>query len=239
MGETLPEQNFKIVGITGWNRKNSQGLTPRVTSENQVYLPWGDASKLLGLSHKKWPRSPLASKRSENRCPLEASQKLGSGLAVSPFGPKIAEYFDQMKSPSQTLEGLSTDHMMIVSRWQGAGALSLLQSLDRSGSTKSGSSYPLEETKDGSLEQFLLEVVLVSLCSGDPSLSHQADGQPSFLRAIVRQTGNLEPQTCSTVPQGLSLGIACASLLCLILLSLGITVWSLAAKTPKILTKMS
>ena len=60
-----------------------------------------------------------------------------------------------------------------------------------------------------------------------------------FLEQFVGQTGQQQTlDLLNQVPQGLSLGIAYASLLCLILLSLGVTTSMIWRKTPKeILTK--
>ena len=137
-------------------------------------------SYLVSVS-KKWPRSPLGSKILRKSMPSWTSQSLDldwQSLRVV----EDRKAFDQMKESSQTLEAWCGSWWS-SSWWRGAGALSLLLSLwTRGGFMKSGSSYPLGRARGRIFRQFLLEVVLVSLTSSDPSLSHRADGQPSFLK---------------------------------------------------------
>ena len=106
---------------------------------------------------------------------------------------------------------------------------------------KSGCFYPLGRARAGSLDMFLLEVVLVSLLAVIPAFLIGRMVSHRFLEQFVGQTGQQQTlDLLNQVPQGLSLGIAYASLLCLILLSLGATTSMIWRKTPKeILTKMS
>ena len=149
--------------------------------------------------------------------------------------------FDQMKESSQTLEGL-VRIMMIVLLVTGAGALSLLLSLwTRERIHEIGVLLSIGKSKGRIFRQFLLEVVLVSLLTVIPSFLIGRMVSHRFLEQFVGQTGQQQTlELLNQIPQGLSLGIAYASLLCLILLSLGVTTSMIWRKSPKeILTKMS
>ena len=149
--------------------------------------------------------------------------------------------FDQMKESSQTLEGL-VRIMMIVLLVTGAGALSLLLSLwTRERIHEIGVLLSIGKSKGRIFRQFLLEVVLVSLLAVIPAFLIGRMVSHRFLEQFVGQTGQQQTlDLLNQVPQGLSLGIAYASLLCLILLSLGVTTSMIWRKSPKeILTKMS
>ena len=146
-----------------------------------------------------------------------------------------------MKESSQTLEGL-VRIMMIVLLVTGAGALSLLLSLwTRERIHEIGVLLSIGKSKGRIFRQFLLEVVLVSLLAVIPAFLIGRMVSHRFLEQFVGQTGQQQTlDLLHQIPQGLSLGIAYASLLCLILLSLGVTTSMIWRKTPKeILTKMS
>lgn len=207
-------------------------------SENQVYLSYEDATKLLGLSQQEVTQVTFGVKDPEKIDALLKRQSLDldwQSLRVV----EDRKAFDQMKESSQTLEGL-VRIMMIVLLVTGAGALSLLLSLwTRERIHEIGVLLSIGKSKAGSLDSSL-EVVLVSLAVIPAFLigrmvSHR------FLEQFVGQTGQQQTlELLNQVPQGLSLGIAYASLLCLILLSLGVTTSMIWRKSPKeILTKMS
>ena len=242
MGETpAKEQTFKIVGIfSGKKQEKFTGMTSDL-SENQVYLPYEDATKLLGLGQQEVTQVTFGVKDPEK---IDALLKQVKSLDLDWQSLRVVEdrkAFDQMKESSQTLEGL-VRIMMIVLLVTGAGALSLLLSLwTRERIHEIGVLLSIGKSKGRIFGQFLLEVVLVSLLALIPAsligrmISHR------FLEQFVGQTGQQQTlELLHQIPQGLSLGIAYASLLCLILLSLGATTSMIWRKTPKeILTKMS
>ena len=124
----------------------------------------------------------------------------------------------------------------------GAGALSLLLSLwTRERIHEIGGALIHWEEQGPDLWTVPLEVVLVSLLAVIPAFLIGRMVSHRFLEQFVGQTGQQQTlDLLNQVPQGLSLGIAYASLLCLILLSLGVTTSMIWRKTPKeILTKMS
>ena len=146
--------------------------------------------------------------------------------------------FDQMKESSQTLEGL-VRIMMIVLLVTGAGALSLLLSLwTRERIHEIGVLLSIGKSKGRIFRQFLLEVVLVSLLAVLPAFLIGRMVSHRFLEQFVGQTGQADPRLAQ-VPQGLSLGIAYASLLCLILLSLGVTTSMIWQDPKRNINKMS
>ena len=242
MGETpAKEQIFKIVGIfSGKKQEKFTGMTSDL-SENQVYLPYEDATKLLGLSQQEVTQVTFGVKDPEK---IDALLKQVKSLDLDWQSLRLVEdrkAFDQMKESSQTLEGL-VRIMMIVLLVTGAGALSLLLSLwTRERIHEIGVLLSIGKSKGRIFGQFLLEVVLVSLLAVIPAFLIGRMVSHRFLEQFVGQTG--QQQTLDflhQIPQGLSLGIAYASLLGLILLSLGVTTSLIWRKSPKeILTKMS
>ena len=242
MGETpAKEQTFKIVGIfSGKKQEKFTGMTSDL-SENQVYLPYEDATKLLGLSQQEVTQVTFGVKDPEK---IDALLKQVKSLDLDWQSLRVIEdrkAFDQMKESSQTLEGL-VRIMMIVLLVTGAGALSLLLSLwTRERIHEIGVLLSIGKSKGRIFRQFLLEVVLVSLLAVIPAFLIGRMVSHRFLEQFVGQTGQQQTlDLLNQVPQGLSLGIAYASLLCLILLSLGVTTSMIWRKTPKeILTKMS
>ena len=149
--------------------------------------------------------------------------------------------FDQMKRSSQTLEGL-VRIMMIVLPGDGERVLhrSYWVSGHGSGSTEIGVLLSIGKSKGRIFRQFLLEVVLVSLLAVIPAFLIGRMVSHRFLEQFVGQTGQQQTlDLLNQIPQGLSLGIAYASLLCLILLSLGVTTSMIWHKTPKNINKMS
>ena len=242
MGETpAKEQNFKIVGIfSGKKQEKFTGMTSDL-SENQVYLPYEDATKLLGLSQQEVTQVTFGVKDPEK---IDALLKQVKSLDLDWQSLRVVEdrkAFDQMKESSQTLEGL-VRIMMIVLLVTGAGALSLLLSLwTRERIHEIGVLLSIGKSKGRIFGQFLLEVVLVSLLALIPAFLIGRMISHRFLEQFVGQTGQQQTlELLHQIPQGLSLGIAYASLLCLILLSLGATTSMIWRKTPKeILTKMS
>ena len=242
MGETpAKEQTFKIVGIfSGKKQEKFTGMTSDL-SENQVYLPYEDATKLLGLSQQEVTQVTFGVKDPEK---IDALLKQVKSLDLDWQSLRLVEdrkAFDQMKESSQTLEGL-VRIMMIVLLVTGAGALSLLLSLwTRERIHEIGVLLSIGKSKGRIFRQFLLEVVLVSLLAVIPAFLIGRMVSHRFLEQFVGQTGQQQTlDLLNQVPQGLSLGIAYASLLCLILLSLGVTTSMIWRKTPKeILTKMS
>ena len=241
MGETpAKEQTFKIVGIfSGKKQEKFTGMTSDL-SENQVYLPYEDATSSLVSVSKKWPRSPLASKILRKSMPSWSKLKAWIWIWQSLRVVEDRKAFDQMKESSQTLEGL-VRIMMIVLLVTGAGALSLLLSLwTRERIHEIGVLLSIGKSKGRIFRQFLLEVVLVSLLAVIPAFLIGRMVSHRFLEQFVGQTGQQQTlDLLNQIPQGLSLGIAYASLLCLILLSLGVTTSMIWRKTPKeILTKI-
>ena len=242
MGETpAKEQTFKIVGIfSGKKQEKFTGMTSDL-SENQVYLPYEDATKLLGLSQQEVTQVTFGVKDPEK---IDALLKQVKSLNLDWQSLRLVEdrkAFDQMKESSQTLEGL-VRIMMIVLLVTGAGALSLLLSLwTRERIHEIGVLLSIGKSKGRIFGQFLLEVVLVSLLALIPAFLIGRMISHRFLEQFVGQTGQQQTlELLHQIPQGLSLGIAYASLLCLILLSLGATTSMIWRKTPKeILTKMS
>ena len=242
MGETpAKEQTFKIVGIfSGKKQEKFTGMTSDL-SENQVYLPYEDATKLLGLSQQEVTQVTFGVKDPEK---IDALLKQVKSLDLDWQSLRVVEdrkAFDQMKESSQTLEGL-VRIMMIVLLVTGAGALSLLLSLwTRERIHEIGVLLSIGKSKGRIFGQFLLEVVLVSLLALIPAFLIGRMISHRFLEQFVGQTGQQQTlDLLHQIPQGLSLGIAYASLLCLILLSLGATTSMIWRKTPKeILTKMS
>ena len=242
MGETpAKEQTFKIVGIfSGKKQEKFTGMTSDL-SENQVYLPYEDATKLLGLSQQEVTQVTFGVKDPEK---IDALLKQVKNLDLDWQSLRVVEdrkAFDQMKESSQTLEGL-VRIMMIVLLVTGAGALSLLLSLwTRERIHEIGVLLSIGKSKGRIFGQFLLEVVLVSLLALIPAFLIGRMISHRFLEQFVGQTGQQQTlDLLHQIPQGLSLGIAYASLLCLILLSLGVTTSMIWRKTPKeILTKMS
>ena len=242
MGETpAKEQTFKIVGIfSGKKQEKFTGMTSDL-SENQVYLPYEDATKLLGLSQQEVTQVTFGVKDPEK---IDALLKQVKSLDLDWQSLRVVEdrkSFDQMKESSQTLEGL-VRIMMIVLLVTGAGALSLLLSLwTRERIHEIGVLLSIGKSKGRIFGQFLLEVVLVSLLALIPAFLIGRMISHRFLEQFVGQTGQQQTlDLLHQIPQGLSLGIAYASLLCLILLSLGVTTSMIWRKTPKeILTKMS
>ena len=242
MGETpAKEQTFKIVGIfSGKKQEKFTGMTSDL-SENQVYLPYEDATKLLGLSQQEVTQVTFGVKDPEK---IDALLKQVKSLDLDWQSLRVVEdrkAFDQMKESSQTLEGL-VRIMMIVLLVTGAGALSLLLSLwTRERIHEIGVLLSIGKSKGRIFGQFLLEVVLVSLLALIPAFLIGRMISHRFLEQFVGQTGQQQTlELLHQIPQGLSLGIAYASLLCLILLSLGATTSMIWRKTPKeILTKMS
>ena len=242
MGETpAKEQTFKIVGIfSGKKQEKFTGMTSDL-SENQVYLPYEDATKLLGLSQQEVTQVTFGVKDPEK---IDALLKQVKSLDLDWQSLRVVEdrkAFDQMKESSQTLEGL-VRIMMIVLLVTGAGALSLLLSLwTRERIHEIGVLLSIGKSKGRIFRQFLLEVVLVSLLAVIPAFLIGRMISHRFLEQFVGQTGQQQTlELLHQIPQGLSLGIAYASLLCLILLSLGATTSMIWRKTPKeILTKMS
>ena len=242
MGETpAKEQTFKIVGIfSGKKQEKFTGMTSDL-SENQVYLPYEDATKLLGLSQQEVTQVTFGVKDPEK---IDALLKQVKSLDLDWQSLRVVEdrkAFDQMKESSQTLEGL-VRIMMIVLLVTGAGALSLLLSLwTRERIHEIGVLLAIGKSKGRIFRQFLLEVVLVSLLAVIPAFLIGRMISHRFLEQFVGQTGQQQTlELLNQIPQGLSLGIAYASLLCLILLSLGVTTSMIWRKTPKeILTKMS
>ena len=242
MGETpAKEQTFKIVGIfSGKKQEKFTGMTSDL-SENQVYLPYEDATKLLGLSQQEVTQVTFGVKDPEK---IDALLKQVKSLDLDWQSLRVVEdrkAFDQMKESSQTLEGL-VRIMMIVLLVTGAGALSLLLSLwTRERIHEIGVLLSIGKSKGRIFGQFLLEVVLVSLLALIPAFLIGRMISHRFLEQFVGQTGQQQTlDLLHQIPQGLSLGIAYASLLCLILLSLGVTTSMIWRKTPKeILTKMS
>lgn len=242
MGETpAKEQIFKIVGIfSGKKQEKFTGMTSDL-SENQVYLPYEDATKLLGLSQQEVTQVTFGVKDPEK---IDALLKQVKSLNLDWQSLRVVEdrkAFDQMKESSQTLEGL-VRIMMIVLLVTGAGALSLLLSLwTRERIHEIGVLLSIGKSKGRIFRQFLLEVVLVSLLAVIPAFLIGRMVSHLFLEQFVGQTGQQQTlDLLHQIPQGLSLGIAYASLLCLILLSLGVTTSMIWRKSPKeILTKMS
>ena len=242
MGETpAKEQTFKIIGIfSGKKQEKFTGMTSDL-SENQVYLPYEDAAKLLGLSQQEVTQVTFGVKDPEK---IDAILKQVKSLDLDWQSLRVVEdrkAFDQMKESSQTLEGL-VRIMMIVLLVTGAGALSLLLSLwTRERIHEIGVLLSIGKSKGRIFGQFLLEVVLVSLLALIPAFLIGRMISHRFLEQFVGQTGQQQTlDLLHQIPQGLSLGIAYASLLCLILLSLGATTSMIWRKTPKeILTKMS
>ena len=242
MGETpAKEQTFKIVGIfSGKKQEKFTGMTSDL-SENQVYLSYEDATKLLGLSQQEVTQVTFGVKDPEK---IDALLKQVKSLDLDWQSLRVVEdrkAFDQMKESSQTLEGL-VRIMMIVLLVTGAGALSLLLSLwTRERIHEIGVLLSIGKSKGRIFGQFLLEVVLVSLLALIPAFLIGRMISHRFLEQFVGQTGQQQTlELLHQIPQGLSLGIAYASLLCLILLSLGATTSMIWRKTPKeILTKMS
>ena len=242
MGETpAKEQTFKIVGIfSGKKQEKFTGMTSDL-SENQVYLPYEDATKLLGLSQQEVTQVTFGVKDPEK---IDALLKQVKSLDLDWQSLRVVEdrkAFDQMKESSQTLEGL-VRIMMIVLLVTGAGALSLLLSLwTRERIHEIGVLLSIGKSKGRIFGQFLLEVVLVSLLAVIPAFLIGRMVSHRFLEQFVGETGQQQTlDLLHQIPQGLSLGIAYASLLGLILLSLGATTSLIWRKTPKeILTKMS
>jgi len=242
MGETpAKEQTFEIVGIfSGKKQEKFTGMTSDL-SENQVYLPYEDATKLLGLSQQEVTQVTFGVKDPEK---IDALLKQVKSLNLDWQSLRVVEdrkAFDQMKESSQTLEGL-VRIMMIVLLVTGAGALSLLLSLwTRERIHEIGVLLSIGKSKGRIFRQFLLEVVLVSLLAVIPAFLIGRMVSHRFLEQFVGQTGQQQTlELLNQIPQGLSLGIAYASLLCLILLSLGVTTSMIWRKSPKeILTKMS
>ena len=242
MGETpAKEQTFKIVGIfSGKKQEKFTGMTSDL-SENQVYLPYEDATKLLGLSQQEVTQVTFGVKDPEK---IDALLKQVKSLDLDWQSLRVIEdrkAFDQMKETSQTLEGL-VRIMMILLLVTGAGALSLLLSLwTRERIHEIGVLLSIGKSKGRIFGQFLLEVVLVSLLAVIPAFLIGRLVSHRFLEQFVGQTGQQQTlDLLHQIPQGLSLGIAYASLLGLILLSLGATTSMIWRKTPKeILTKMS
>ena len=242
MGETpAKEQTFKIVGIfSGKKQEKFTGMTSDL-SENQVYLPYEDVTKLLGLSQQEVTQVTFGVKDPEK---IDALLKQVKSLDLDWQSLRVVEdrkAFDQMKESSQTLEGL-VRIMMIVLLVTGAGALSLLLSLwTRERIHEIGVLLSIGKSKGRIFRQFLLEVVLVSLLAVIPAFLIGRMVSHRFLEQFVGQTGQQQTlDLLHQIPQGLSLGIAYASLLCLILLSLGVTTSMIWRKSPKeILTKMS
>ena len=242
MGETpAKEQTFKIVGIfSGKKQEKFTGMTSDL-SENQVYLSYEDATKLLGLSQQEVTQVTFGVKDPEK---IDALLKQVKSLDLDWQSLRVVEdrkAFDQMKESSQTLEGL-VRIMMIVLLVTGAGALSFLLSLwTRERIHEIGVLLSIGKSKGRIFGQFLLEVVLVSLLAVVPAFLIGRMVNHRFLEQFVGQTGQQQTlELLNQIPQGLSLGIAYASLLCLILLSLGVTTSMIWRKTPKeILTKMS
>ena len=242
MGETpAKEQIFKIVGIfSGKKQEKFTGMTSDL-SENQVYLSYEDATKLLGLSQQEVTQVTFGVKDPEK---IDALLKQVKSMDLDWQSLRVVEdrkAFDQMKESSQTLEGL-VRIMMIVLLVTGAGALSLLLSLwIRERIHEIGVLLSIGKSKGRIFRQFLLEVVLVSLLAVIPAFLIGRMVSHRFLEQFVGQTGQQQTlDLLNQIPQGLSLGIAYASLLCLILLSLGVTTSMIWRKTPKeILTKMS
>ena len=242
MGETpAKEQTFKIIGIfSGKKQEKFTGMTSDL-SENQVYLPYEDATKLLGLSQQEVTQVTFGVKDPEK---IDALLKQVKSLDLDWQSLRVVEdrkAFDQMKESSQTLEGL-VRIMMIVLLVTGAGALSLLLSLwTRERIHEIGVLLSIGKSKGRIFGQFLLEVVLVSLLALIPAFLIGRMISHRFLEQFVGQTGQQQTlDLLHQIPQGLSLGIAYASLLCLILLSLGVTTSMIWRKSPKeILTKMS
>lgn len=235
------EQTFKIVGIfSGKKQEKFTGMTSDL-SENQVYLPYEDATKLLGLSQQEVTQVTFGVKDPEK---IDALLKQVKSLDLDWQSLRVVEdrkAFDQMKESSQTLEGL-VRIMMIVLLVTGAGALSLLLSLwTRERIHEIGVLLSIGKSKGRIFRQFLLEVVLVSLLAVIPAFLIGRMVSHRFLEQFVGQTGQQQTlELLNQIPQGLSLGIAYASLLCLILLSLGVTTSMIWRKSPKeILTKMS
>lgn len=235
------EQTFKIVGIfSGKKQEKFTGMTSDL-SENQVYLPYEDATKLLGLSQQEVTQVTFGVKDPEK---IDALLKQVKSLDLDWQSLRVVEdrkAFDQMKESSQTLEGL-VRIMMIVLLVTGAGALSLLLSLwTRERIHEIGVLLSIGKSKGRIFRQFLLEVVLVSLLAVLPAFLIGRMVSHRFLEQFVGQTGQQQTlDLLNQIPQGLSLGIAYASLLCLILLSLGVTTSMIWRKSPKeILTKMS
>ena len=242
MGETpAKEQTFEIVGIfSGKKQEKFTGMTSDL-SENQVYLPYEDATKLLGLSQQEVTQVTFGVKDPEQ---IDALLKQVKSLDLDWQSLRLVEdrkAFDQMKESSQTLEGL-VRIMMIVLLVTGAGALSLLLSLwTRERIHEIGVLLSIGKSKGRIFGQFLLEVVLVSLLAVLPAFLIGRMISHRFLEQFVGETGQQQTlDLLHQIPQGLSLGIAYASLLGLILLSLGATTSLIWRKTPKeILTKMS
>lgn len=242
MGETpAKEQTFKIVGIfSGKKQEKFTGMTSDL-SENQVYLSYEDATKLLGLSQQEVTQVTFGVKDPEQ---IDALLKQVKSLDLDWQSLRLVEdrkAFDQMKESSQTLEGL-VRIMMIVLLVTGAGALSLLLSLwTRERIHEIGVLLSIGKSKGRIFGQFLLEVVLVSLLAVLPAFLIGRIISHRFLEQFVGETGQQQTlDLLHQIPQGLSLGIAYASLLGLILLSLGATTSLIWRKTPKeILTKMS
>ena len=242
MGETpAKEQTFKIVGIfSGKKQEKFTGMTSDL-SENQVYLSYEDATKLLGLSQQEVTQVTFGVKDPEK---IDALLKQVKSLDLDWQSLRVVEdrkAFDQMKESSQTLEGL-VRIMMIVLLVTGAGALSLLLSLwTRERIHEIGVLLSIGKSKGRIFGQFLLEVVLVSLLAVIPAFLIGRMVSQRFLEQFVGETGQQQTlDLLHQIPQGLSLGIAYASLLGLILLSLGATTSLIWRKTPKeILTKMS
>ena len=242
MGETpAKEQTFKIIGIfSGKKQEKFTGMTSDL-SENQVYLPYEDATKLLGLSQQEVTQVTFGVKDPEK---IDALLKQVKSLDLDWQSLRVVEdrkAFDQMKESSQTLEGL-VRIMMIVLLVTGAGALSLLLSLwTRERIHEIGVLLSIGKSKGRIFGQFLLEVVLVSLLAVLPAFLIGRMISHRFLEQFVGETGQQQTlDLLHQIPQGLSLGIAYASLLGLILLSLGATTSLIWRKTPKeILTKMS
>ena len=242
MGETpAKEQTFKIVGIfSGKKQEKFTGMTSDL-SENQVYLSYEDATKLLGLSQQEVTQVTFGVKDPEK---IDALLKQVKSLDLDWQSLRVVEdrkAFDQMKESSQTLEGL-VRIMMIVLLVTGAGALSLLLSLwTRERIHEIGVLLSIGKSKGRIFGQFLLEVVLVSLLAVLPAFLIGRMISHRFLEQFVGETGQQQTlDLLHQIPQGLSLGIAYASLLGLILLSLGATTSLIWRKTPKeILTKMS
>ena len=124
---------------------------------------------------------------------------------------------------------------MIVLLVTGAGALSLLLSLwTRERIHEIGVLLSIGKSKGRIFRQFLLEVVLVSLLAVIPAFLIGRMVSHRFLEQFVGPDGSTaDPRLAQPSPSSLSLGIAYASLLCLILLSLGVTTSMIWRKSPK------
>ena len=115
MGETpAKEQTFKIIGIfSGKKQEKFTGMTSDL-SENQVYLPYEDATKLLGLSQQEVTQVTFGVKDPEK---IDALLKQVKSLDLDWQSLRVVEdrkAFDQMKESSQTLEGLVRIMMIVL-----------------------------------------------------------------------------------------------------------------------------